>query len=72
MTRTRTHIPLDVFLNGRLVGQLTKQPGGTIDFTYHDSWLNWENALPISLSLPLREDRYIGQPVTAIPAEDFG
>lgn len=66
MARTRTHIPLDIFLNGRLVGCLTKQPGGAIDFTYHDSWLNWENALPISLSLPLREDRYTGHPVTAV------
>src|SRR6516164_441292 len=66
MARTRTHIPLGIFLNGRLVGRITKQPGGAIDFTYRDSWLTWENALPVSLSLPLREDRYTGRAVTAV------
>src|SRR5260370_37970154 len=66
MARRRTHTPLDIFLNARLVGQITKQPGGAIDFTYHDSWLTWENALPVSLSLPLREDRYTGRAVTAV------
>jgi serine/threonine-protein kinase HipA len=66
MARARTHTPLDIFLNGRLVGQITKQPGGAISFTYHDSWLTWENALPVSLSLPLREDRYTGRAVTAV------
>jgi serine/threonine-protein kinase HipA len=27
---------------------------------------SWEHALPVSLSLPLREDRYIGKPVIAV------
>ena len=66
MARTRTHIPLDVFLNGRLVGRLTKEPGGSVDFIYHETWLGWENALPVSISLPLREDRYSGRAVTAV------
>lgn len=66
MARRRTHAPLDIFLNGRLVGRITKQPGGAIEFSYHDSWLTWENALPVSLSLPLREDRYTGGAVTAV------
>jgi serine/threonine-protein kinase HipA len=66
MARARSHIPLDVFLNGRLVGRLTRQTGGAIDFLYHESWLAWENALPVSLSLPLREDRYTGRAVTAV------
>ncbi len=66
MARIRTHVPLNVFLNGRLVGQLSKSPGGAIDFRYHGSWLNWENALPISLSLPLREDKYAGAAVFAV------
>lgn len=66
MARTRTHVPLDVFLNGRLVGRLTKDPGGSVDFTYHETWLGWENALPVSISLPLREDRYSGRAVTAV------
>jgi len=38
----------------------------TIDFRYDPSWLAWEHALAVSLSLPLREDRYIGAPVTAV------
>src|SRR5262249_23471892 len=30
------------------------------------SWLAWESAMPVSVSLPLREDRYIGDPVLAV------
>jgi serine/threonine-protein kinase HipA len=66
MPRPRRHGVLDVFLNSRLVGRLGKQSGGAIDFQYDPSWLGWEHALPISLSLPLREDRYIGAPVVAV------
>lgn len=66
MARKRTRIPLDIFLNGRLVGRLTKEPGGSIDFLYHEKWLGWENAMPVSLSLPLREDKYSGRAVTAV------
>jgi serine/threonine-protein kinase HipA len=63
MARRRTHIPLNVFLNGRLVGVLRRETGGAIDFRYDQQWLSWESTFPISLSLPLREDRYIGAPV---------
>ncbi len=66
MARPRTRIPLNVFLNGRLVGRLRRQSSGAIDFVYDRSWLDWEHTLPISLSLPLREDRYIGNPVSAV------
>ena len=66
MARPRRHIPLNVFLNGRLVGRLNRQSSGAIDFQYDPSWLVWEHALPVSLSLPLREDRYIGAPVIAV------
>jgi serine/threonine-protein kinase HipA len=66
MARRRAHIPLNVFLNGKLVGRLTRQKSGAIDFQYDKSWLDWENALPVSLSLPLREDRYTGRPVIAV------
>jgi serine/threonine-protein kinase HipA len=66
MARRPTHAPLNVFLNGRLVGRLRRESSGAIDFQYHQSWLNWENAIPVSLSLPLREDRYIGDPVLAV------
>lgn len=66
MARQRTRIPLNVFLNGRLVGRLNRQTSGAIDFAYDRGWLGWEHALPVSLSLPLREDRYIGDPVIAV------
>jgi serine/threonine-protein kinase HipA len=66
MARQRTRIPLNVFLNGRLVGRLQRRTSGAIDFAYDRTWLGWEHALPVSLSLPLREDRYIGDPVVAV------
>src|SRR3984893_12109078 len=66
MVRRRTHIPLNVFLNGRLVGRLRRQASGAIDFEYDGMWLAWEHAFPVSISLPLREDRYVGDPVVAV------
>ncbi|MDH6232288.1 HipA-like protein [Mesorhizobium soli] len=63
MARRRAHVPLNVFLNGRLVGVLRRASTGAIDFQYAKDWLGWENTFPVSLSLPLREDRYIGAPV---------
>jgi serine/threonine-protein kinase HipA len=66
MARRRTRYPLNVHLNARLVGRLRRQASGAIDFQYDPEWLAWENALPVSLSLPLREDRYIGDPVIAV------
>ncbi len=66
MARPRTRIPLNVFLNARRVGQLRRQSNGAIDFQYDPQWLSWDNAFPISLSLPMREDRYVGDPVIAV------
>lgn len=66
MARKRTHIPLNVYINGRLVGRLQRETSGAIDFQYHESWLGWEHTFPVSSSLPLREDRYIGDPVIAV------
>lgn len=66
MGRKRHHIPLQVLLNNRLVGYLAKDPGGAISFTYDESWLEWESAIPVSLSLPLREDAYRGAPFSAV------
>ena len=66
MARTATHPPLHVYLNGRLVGHLRRATSGAIDFTYDSTWLEWDSAIPVSLSLPLREDRYIGAPVIAV------
>jgi serine/threonine-protein kinase HipA len=66
MARKSTYAPLNVYLNARLVGSLQREPSGAIDFKYHPSWLGWEHAFPVSLSLPLREDRYVGEPVIAV------
>jgi serine/threonine-protein kinase HipA len=57
---------LNVFLNSRRVGSLTRESSGAIDFRYDPDWLGWAHTLPISLSLPLREDRYIGAPVSNV------
>jgi serine/threonine-protein kinase HipA len=66
MARRRTHAPLRVLLNNRLVGQLSKASTGAIEFQYDPQWLEWEHALPVSLSLPLREDVYRGEAVAAV------
>jgi serine/threonine-protein kinase HipA len=63
MARRRAHAPLNVFLNARHVGTLRRESTGAIDFQYDKDWLAWENTFAVSLSLPLREDRYIGAPV---------
>ena len=66
MARRRNRAPLDVYINSRLVGQLRRLPSGAIDFQYDEGWLGWKHALPVSISLPLREDRYTGDPVIAV------
>ena len=66
MGRKRHHTPLRVLLNNRLLGYLLKEPGGEIDFRYDESWLAWDKAIPVSLSLPLREDAFKGEPVVAV------
>ncbi|WP_216825450.1 type II toxin-antitoxin system HipA family toxin [Kiloniella sp. EL199] len=53
-------------MNRRLVGTLVRESTGAIHFTYDKSWLDWEGAIAVSLSLPLRADRYIGAPVIAV------
>ncbi len=66
MAKKRTRVPLNVFLNGRLIGRLQRETSGAIDFQYDPQWLDWEHTFPVSLSLPLREDQYIGDPVIAV------
>lgn len=62
----RPRAPLNVYLNGRIVGQVRRSSSSAIDFRYDQRWLDWPRAIPVSLSLPLREDRYIGAPVVAV------
>jgi serine/threonine-protein kinase HipA len=66
MSRRPIHAPLRVYLNNRLVGQLLKEPGGAVSFRYDESWVVWKSAIPVSLSLPIREDAYHGAPVIAV------
>ena len=65
MGRPPANAPLNVFLNARLAGVLRRESSGAIDFRYDPQWLSWGPTFPISLSLPLREDRYTGPPVFA-------
>jgi serine/threonine-protein kinase HipA len=66
MGRRPAYAPLRVYLNNRGVGTLSREASGPIDFSYHEDWLGWEHALPVSLSLPLRETPYRGEPVAAV------
>jgi serine/threonine-protein kinase HipA len=66
MPRKREHTPLRVLLNNHLVGCLIKEPGGAISFRYDEKWLSRDTAIPVSLSLPLREDPFRGGSVVAV------
>ncbi len=57
---------LAVYLNDRSVGTLEKQPNGAVSFVYASSWLDLDGAMPVSLSLPLREQKYTGAAVLAV------
>ena len=66
MARARKSARLSVALNGRLVGVLDRAANGAVSFVYDAGWLADERrAIPVSLSLPLREERYSGAEVSA-------
>lgn len=66
MPRRRKHRPLRVLLNSEAVGLLQKDSSGAISFRYDRSWLDRNDAIPVSLSLPLRDDAFRGGPVQAV------
>ena len=66
MGRRPAYAPLRVYLNNRRVGTLSREASGAVGFFYEADWLDWEHALPVSLSLPLRETPYRGEPVSAV------
>lgn len=66
MARRKTHAPLNVLINNRLVGRLEKERSGAVSFQYDQSWLDWQHAFAASLSLPLRAAAYRGAPVIAV------
>lgn len=53
MTRT-----LDIWWDGRLVGQLTQDKHGELGFAYAPEWLSDEEAQPLSASLPKRAEPF--------------
>ncbi|WP_192021939.1 type II toxin-antitoxin system HipA family toxin [Shewanella sp. WPAGA9] len=54
---------LDIYMNGYLVGEFTKSPTGSHVFQYASQWLDTPGCRPISLSMPLRAQSYIGDEV---------
>ncbi|MBL6989054.1 MAG: HipA domain-containing protein [Bacteriovoracaceae bacterium] len=63
MPRTKNVLILDVYLNAEIVGKLTKQTTGALEFLYDESWLDRASSYPISQSLPLIETTYRGSEV---------
>ena len=49
---------LDIYLFNDHVGRLTQDDHGHIGFTYEPEWLNNLSAVPLSQSLPLREEPF--------------
>ena len=66
MPRRARYEPVSTFLNSRLVGELRREISGAISFQYDHSWIAWPPAIPVSLSLPIREQEYTGAPVIAV------
>src|SRR5579883_2571879 len=57
------HRILSILMNGMLVGKLQKHANGSLTFTYAQEWLCTPGARPISLSLPLVEQPFVGDVV---------
>lgn len=49
---------LDIWWDGRQVGQLTQDKHGELGFAYAPEWLSDEEALPLSASLPKRKEPF--------------
>lgn len=60
MAKSRRVQRLTVFQNGQEVGVLERAINGAVSFNYSSTWLDRDDATPISLSLPLRETPYSG------------
>jgi len=54
---------LNIIMNGLMIGKLEKTRQGILTFTYNQKWVNTSGARPISLSLPLTEQTYVGDSV---------
>ena len=49
---------LDVWWDGRIVGQLTQNQHGELGFAYSPEWLGNDDAPPLSVSLPMRAEPF--------------
>jgi serine/threonine-protein kinase HipA len=49
---------LDVYLHDQLIGHLIQDEGGQTVFEYANAWLDRPGATPLSVSLPLRKERF--------------
>jgi len=56
-------VVLNVLMNGMLVGKLEKAAKGGLTFVYDQQWLDTPGSRPISLSLPLVRQPFIGDVV---------
>jgi len=64
--RKRSYVPLTVFLHSNRVGQLSREKSGAVHFQYDADWIARESAIPVSVSMPLRNDKYTGATVMAV------
>ncbi len=49
---------LDVYLHADLAGHLTQDDDGDMSFQYAEGWMKRPGAIPLSHSLPLRQERF--------------
>ena len=49
---------LDVYLHDEFVGHLIQDDGGQISFQYTQVWLDRPGSTALSVSLPLRKERF--------------
>ena len=59
MARTSKKLKLLVYYQKNLIGHLSRELNGAIEFQYDESWIN--NGYAISLSLPLTKSKYKGE-----------
>lgn len=60
MGRKKKTRALTVLMNGETVGEWLLASTGTHEFTYAESWLSSSLTRPLSLSMPLRQEKYTG------------
>lgn len=61
MGRAKQTAVLDLFMNGILVGHLTRTPTGALRFQYALEWVHSSAGRPLSLSMPLKPEPYSGE-----------